>query len=68
MIYEYNGCEFHGHPEGTEEEDWVSFSYTTIKEAFEQWEVRKKYLQERIYSLEVKWACELIEERKDPFI
>jgi hypothetical protein len=65
-VYEYNGCVFHGHPECTEEEDRIPFGNLTMREAYEAWETRVEVIRGLGYTIEVKWSCEWLQERKDP--
>lgn len=44
-VYEYIGCVFHGHPGCTEREDQKPFGNLTMKEAYEEWEERRGYLE-----------------------
>ena len=67
-IYEYNGCVFHGHPECTEEDDRIPFGNLTMREAYEAWETRVEFLRNLNFTVEVKWSCEWLKERKDPDI
>ena len=64
-VYEYNGCVFHGHPDCTDEEDRIPFGNLTMREAYKAWETRLEVLRGLNYTVEVKWSCEWLKERKD---
>ncbi|XP_055352832.1 uncharacterized protein LOC129598801 [Paramacrobiotus metropolitanus] len=67
-VYEYNGCVFHGHPFCTEENDVVPYSKKKMREVYEEFQERERFLESQGYTVEVKWSCEWLKERQDPDI
>ncbi|XP_055353927.1 uncharacterized protein LOC129599656 [Paramacrobiotus metropolitanus] len=67
-VYEYNGCVFHGHPACTDENDVVPYSKKKMREVYEEYLERERFLESQGYTVEVKWGCEWLREREDPFI
>lgn len=65
IIYEFNDCVFHGHPECAEKENQVPFGDLTMKEAYERWKEQRDYLERRGYKVEVKWSCDWLDDDKD---
>lgn len=51
--------------EFTEGGDRGFFGNLTMTETCEAWEEKRDYLQRHVHSVEVKWSCERVEERKD---
>ncbi len=68
IVYEYNGCVFHGCPACQEPEDTTPFSDMTMAEAYESFETKRKYLEEQGYQVVVMWSCEWRVQRLDPAV
>ena len=52
VVYEYNGCVFHGCPTCQNPEDAVPFSDTRMKEAFELFGIKSRFLKRQVYQLQ----------------
>lgn len=64
MEYQYNGCDFYGHSDCTQQEGKVPFGNLTILGAHEAWMERENFLKNRGYMVEVNWSCEGLKNKK----
>jgi hypothetical protein len=65
-VYEYNGCQFHGHPDCTDPEAKTPFGNKTMAQAFEETERKREFLERQGLTVITMWSCEWHRERKEP--
>ncbi|XP_055357527.1 uncharacterized protein LOC129602520, partial [Paramacrobiotus metropolitanus] len=64
-VYEYNGCVFHGHPECTEPQDRSPFSRKLMRDVYEEYVDRVRYLEDENYTVVTMWECHWMKERNE---
>jgi len=64
-IYEFYGCFWHGCPKCMKQRFKISADqYTTAREAYDRTLERKKFLQDKGYTVVEKWQCDLMKDLK----
>ena len=57
-VFEYNGAVFHGCPHCMKPDDLLPFSNKTMKEAYEEFNLKVQMLQKDGYTVRVMWSCD----------